>query len=87
MPQRPFTQRPTSFLFPIAMKLISSSLFLLKSMALAATLLGALAFGGPARAADRVIVLDSGEALLTLIDPVTRKVVGTEPTGKEPRTI
>jgi YVTN family beta-propeller protein len=34
--------------------------------------------------ASRVIVLDSGEAQLTLIDEATRKVVGTEPTGKEP---
>jgi YVTN family beta-propeller protein len=33
---------------------------------------------------DRVIVLDSAEAQLTLIDPVTHKVVGTLPTGKEP---
>ncbi|HTK02284.1 MAG TPA: cytochrome D1 domain-containing protein [Bordetella sp.] len=34
--------------------------------------------------AANVIVLDSGEAQLTLIDQATRKVVGTEPTGKEP---
>lgn len=34
--------------------------------------------------APKVIVLDSGEAQLTLIDEATRKVVGTEPTGKEP---
>ena len=33
---------------------------------------------------SKVIVLDSGEAKLTLIDQVARKVVGTEPTGKEP---
>ena len=37
-----------------------------------------------AQAADSVIVLDSGEAQLTLIDPITHKVTGTEPTGKEP---
>ena len=37
-----------------------------------------------AYAADRVIVLDSGESELSLIDEVTHKVVGTEPTGKEP---
>jgi YVTN family beta-propeller protein len=37
-----------------------------------------------ARASDRVIVLDSGEAQLTLIDPATRQVVDTQPTGKEP---
>jgi DNA-binding beta-propeller fold protein YncE len=34
--------------------------------------------------ADKVIVLDSGEAQLSLIDETTRKVVDTEPTGKEP---
>src|SRR5579864_8979042 len=39
---------------------------------------------GSAHAADRIIVLDSGEAQLTLIDQATRQVVGTEPTGKEP---
>jgi DNA-binding beta-propeller fold protein YncE len=37
----------------------------------------------PARA-DNVIVLDSGAAELTLIDPATHKVIGREPTGKEP---
>jgi YVTN family beta-propeller protein len=37
-----------------------------------------------AYAADRVIVLDSGESELSLIDEATHKVVGTEPTGKEP---
>jgi hypothetical protein len=35
-------------------------------------------------AADKVIVLDSAGAQLTLIDEATHKVVGTEPTGKEP---
>ncbi len=34
--------------------------------------------------ADKVIVLDSGEAKLTIIDEATRKVVSSEPTGKEP---
>lgn len=45
-----------------------------------------LAAGRPAfaQSSGTVIVLDSGEARLTLIDPVTRKVVGTRPTGKEP---
>jgi DNA-binding beta-propeller fold protein YncE len=33
---------------------------------------------------DKVIVLDSGEAQLSLIDEASRTVVGTEPTGKEP---
>jgi YVTN family beta-propeller protein len=37
----------------------------------------------PARA-DNVIVLNSGEATLSLIDEATRQVVGTVPTGKEP---
>jgi DNA-binding beta-propeller fold protein YncE len=44
----------------------------------------ALGWGSPLEAADRVIVLDSAEARLTLIDESTRKVVGNEPTGKEP---
>jgi YVTN family beta-propeller protein len=35
-------------------------------------------------AADKVIVLDSAEAQLTLIDPATHKVTATFPTGKEP---
>jgi DNA-binding beta-propeller fold protein YncE len=34
--------------------------------------------------ADNVIVLDSGEAKLNLIDEATRKVVATEAAGKEP---
>ena len=50
----------------------------------------ALAHAAPAPASalaagtDRVIVLDSGESELSLIDEATHKVVGTEPTGKEP---
>ncbi|WP_199100514.1 beta-propeller fold lactonase family protein [Dyella sp. ASV21] len=43
-----------------------------------------LTLPGFAVAAERVIVLDSAEAQLSLIDPVTRKVVDTLPTGKEP---
>ncbi|CAB3791206.1 hypothetical protein LMG28614_03249 [Paraburkholderia ultramafica] len=35
-------------------------------------------------AADRVVVLDSGEATLSLLDEAGHKVVATEPTGKEP---
>ncbi|HEY2256188.1 MAG TPA: beta-propeller fold lactonase family protein [Variovorax sp.] len=62
----------------------SSSISTLQSVVLATAICGALACGSPAQAANRVIVLDSGEAQLTLIDPATRKVVGTEPTGKEP---
>ena len=42
-----------------------------------------LSASGLAHASD-VIVLDSGEADLTLIDEATHKVVATEPTGKEP---
>jgi DNA-binding beta-propeller fold protein YncE len=36
------------------------------------------------RPESKVIVLDSGESKLTLIDESARKVVGSEPTGKEP---
>jgi len=43
-----------------------------------------LSWANPAHAEGRVIVLDSGEAALTLIDKTTHQVVGTEPTGKEP---
>ncbi|MFL9989516.1 YVTN family beta-propeller repeat protein [Paraburkholderia sediminicola] len=52
--------------------------------ALAASLCGILAITGFANAADNVIVLDSSQAQLTLIDEVTHKVIGTESTGKEP---
>ena len=55
----------------------------LKTSLFTGLLLGLL-FCPLANATDRVIVLDSGEAQLTLIDPVTHKVIGTEPTGKEP---
>ncbi|WP_408465661.1 YVTN family beta-propeller repeat protein [Paraburkholderia fungorum] len=55
-----------------------------KTGALAALTYCALTIAMPAQAADNVIVLDSGEAQLTLIDPATHKVIGTEPTGKEP---
>jgi DNA-binding beta-propeller fold protein YncE len=47
-------------------------------------LMGGLAWGALAHADDKVIVLDSGEAKLSLIDEASRTVVGTEPTGKEP---
>jgi len=62
----------------------SSIISITRIGALAASLCGMLAITNYANAADNVIVLDSGEAQLTLIDPATRKVVGTEPTGKEP---
>ena len=55
-----------------------------KTGLLAAWLVGLVLPTAWANADDRVIVLDSGEAQLTLIDPVTHHVVGTEPTGKEP---
>ncbi|MBB2929192.1 YVTN family beta-propeller repeat protein [Paraburkholderia silvatlantica] len=49
-----------------------------------ALLMSGLAWGVLAHADDKVIVLDSGEAKLSLIDEASRTVVGTEPTGKEP---
>ncbi|MBB5541707.1 hypothetical protein A8H39_35520 [Paraburkholderia fungorum] len=55
-----------------------------KTGVLAALAYCALSIAMPAHAADNVIVLDSGEAQLTLVDPATHKVIGTEPTGKEP---
>ena len=55
------------------------------SRATAATvaLLAAFSMGAPAYA-NNVIVLNSGEATLSLIDEATRQVVSTIPTGKEP---
>jgi YVTN family beta-propeller protein len=44
----------------------------------------AAAFFATAAQADNVIVLNSGEATLSLIDQATRQVVATIPTGKEP---
>jgi len=41
-------------------------------------------FFSPAAHANNVIVLNSGEATLSLIDETTHQVVGTVPTGKEP---
>ncbi|HWX11098.1 MAG TPA: beta-propeller fold lactonase family protein, partial [Trinickia sp.] len=53
--------------------------------ALATALLAVLAAGfSPAAQADNVIVLNSAEATLTLIDEATHQVVATIPTGKEP---
>ena len=52
-----------------------------------ATLAGAAlaaAFLATAASANNVIVLNSGEATLSLIDETTRQVVATVPTGKEP---
>src|ERR1700753_3217780 len=44
----------------------------------------AAVFFSPAVHANNVIVLNSGEATLSLIDEATRQVVDTVPTGKEP---
>jgi len=52
--------------------------------ALAALPVLAFAFAATPAAAHNVIVLNSGEATLSLIDLATRQVVGTVPTGKEP---
>jgi YVTN family beta-propeller protein len=51
---------------------------------LVTALLGMLAATGSARAADDVIILNSGEATLSVIDKSTHQVVVTIPTGKEP---
>ncbi len=55
-----------------------------RSSVLAALAYGTLTITNLAHAADSAIVLDSGEAQLTLVDEATHKVIGTEPTGKEP---
>ena len=49
-----------------------------------AALAAAAVFFSPAVHANNVIVLNSGEATLSLIDEATRQVVDTVPTGKEP---
>ena len=56
------------------------------SAAFAASTALALASGlfSPSAYANNVIVLNSGEATLSLIDEVTHQVIGTVPTGKEP---
>jgi len=58
--------------------------FLSRATLSAAVVFSLIGHLNTAYAADRVIVLDSGESELSLIDEVTHKVVGTEPTGKEP---
>jgi DNA-binding beta-propeller fold protein YncE len=55
----------------------------LSMMALVSVLASNAAFAAIAPD-SKVIVLDSGEAKLTLIDEAAHKVVGTQPTGKEP---
>ena len=54
------------------------------TFAAGAVLTAAAGFFSPAALANNVIVLNSGEATLSLIDETTRQVVGTVPTGKEP---
>ncbi|WP_144112690.1 beta-propeller fold lactonase family protein [Paraburkholderia sp. BCC1886] len=54
------------------------------TFAIGASLVAATGFFSPAAHANNVIVLNSGEATLSLIDETTRQVVGTVPTGKEP---
>ena len=54
------------------------------SVAASATLAAAAVIFSPAVHANNVIVLNSGEATLSLIDEATRQVVDTVPTGKEP---
>src|ERR1700754_1364527 len=49
-----------------------------------AALVAAAVLFAPAVHANNVIVLNSGEATLSLIDEATRQVVDTVPTGKEP---
>ncbi|PTB19741.1 hypothetical protein C9I57_15095 [Trinickia symbiotica] len=52
---------------------------------LAAALFASLAVGfSPAARADNVIVLNSAEATLSLVNEATHQVIGTIPTGKEP---
>src|SRR5580704_1815858 len=54
------------------------------TFAAATALIAAAGVFSPAAHANNVIVLNSGEATLSLIDETTRQVVGTVPTGKEP---
>ncbi|CAE6692172.1 hypothetical protein R69927_03594 [Paraburkholderia domus] len=54
------------------------------TFAASGALIAAAGFFSPAAHANNVIVLNSGEATLSLIDETTRQVVGTVPTGKEP---
>src|ERR1700761_3091065 len=54
------------------------------TVAAGALLVAATGFFSTAAHANNVIVLNSGEATLSLIDEATRQVVGTVPTGKEP---
>ncbi len=55
-----------------------------KLSAVTAALYCGLLCAAPAHAAAKVVVLDSAEAQLTLVDEATHQVLATEPTGKEP---
>ncbi len=57
---------------------------LTSAFAAGATLVASAAFFSPSVFANNVIVLNSGEATLSLIDEATRQVIDTVPTGKEP---
>jgi DNA-binding beta-propeller fold protein YncE len=54
------------------------------TFAATAVLVAAAGFFSPAAHANNVIVLNSGEATLSLIDENSRQVIGTVATGKEP---
>jgi YVTN family beta-propeller protein len=54
------------------------------TFAAGAAMVAAAGLFSPAVHANNVIVLNSGEATLSLIDETTRQVVSTVPTGKEP---
>jgi YVTN family beta-propeller protein len=57
---------------------------LISTFSKSAAFVAAAVFFSPAVHANNVIVLNSGEATLSLIDEATRQVVETVPTGKEP---
>src|ERR1700739_1877512 len=63
-------------------KFLSSGLC--ATLAASAALVAAAGLFSPAAHASNVIVLNSGEATLSLIDEATHQLVGTVPTGKEP---
>lgn len=64
------------------MKLFNISL--LPQAALAATLLALTSLTHALKPGERVIVLNSGEGTVSIIDRATRKVLETRPVGKEP---
>ncbi len=56
----------------------------MRKFVLLAALCGALAGAPAVQAAGNVVILNSGEATISLIDPATYKVIETFPVGKEP---